>query len=168
MLPKPQTPAPSLTVETVGGEPPSLSDQEHWTMIAFYRGLHCPGCQAYLRQMDREVDNFRKIGVELIAVSGDSRDRAERAKREWEIENLTIGYGLTFESMSDWGLFVSKGIGEDEPEVFSEPGLFVIRPDGTIYYVAVNSMTFGRPRMSEMLKVLEMMIDHDAPARGEA
>ncbi len=68
--------------------------------------------------------------------------------------------------MEDWGLFISKGIGEDEPELFSEPGLFVVRPDGSIYYVAVTSMTFGRPRMSEMLKALEMKIEQDAPARG--
>lgn len=136
-------------------------------MIEFYRGLHCPGCQAYLRQMDREVDSFREIGVEVIAVSGDDQSRAEQAKRDWQLDNLTVGYGVSVETMGDWGLFVSKGISEDEPELFSEPGLFVTKPDGSIYYVAVNSMTFGRPRMSEMLKALELKISHDAPARGE-
>ena len=154
-------------METVGGGSWSLSDQEDWTLIAFYRGLHCPGCQAYLRQMDREVDNFRRIGVQLIAISGDTRERAEQAQREWKLENLTIGHGLAVESMSDWGLFLSKGISEHEPELFSEPGLFVIKPDSSVYYVAVNSMTFGRPHMSEMLKALEVKISQDAPARGE-
>jgi len=136
-------------------------------MIAFYRGLHCPGCQAYLRGMDREVDAFAEIGVDVIAVSGDDRDRAEQAKRGWNLESLTVGYGVSGETMQDWGLFISKGMGDDEPELFSEPGLFVIKPDGSVYYVAVNSMTFGRPRMSEVLKALEMKISHDAPANGE-
>lgn len=167
MVPKPRTPAPALDVETVGGDRWSLSDQDGWTMIEFYRGMHCPGCQAYLRQMDREVDNFREIGVELIAVSGDDRELAEQTQREWQIEKLTIGYGVTLETMQEWGLFISKGLGQGEPELFSEPGLFVIKPDGSIYYVAVNSMTFGRPRMSELLKALEVKIDQDAPARGE-
>jgi peroxiredoxin len=74
MLPKPRTPAPSLTVDTVHGREWSLSEREQWTMIVFYRGLHCPVCQAYLRQMDRHVDEFREIGVELSAVhSGEER-----------------------------------------------------------------------------------------------
>lgn len=167
MLPKPRTPAPPLAVETVEGGSWSLADQEGWTMIEFYRGFHCPGCQAYLRQMDRDVDNFREIGVEVIAVSGDDRSSGEQAKRDWQLDNLTVGYGVSVETMQDWGLFVSKGVSEDEPELFSEPGLFMTRPDGSIYYVAVNSMTFGRPRISEMLKALEVKISHDAPARGE-
>lgn len=66
--------------------------------------------------------------------------------------------------MREWGLFISKGTSDDEPELFSEPGLFVTKPDGSIYYVAVNSMTFGRPRMSELLQALAMKISQDAPA----
>lgn len=167
MLPKPRTPAPTLSAETVEGGSWSLADQQTWTMIVFYRGLHCPGCQAYLRQLDREVEAFEDIGVEVIAVSGDDRARALKAKSEWKLDKLTVGYGLSVETMQEWGLFISKGIGEDEPELFSEPGLFVTKPDGSIYYVAVNSMTFGRPRIGEMLKALEMKITQDAPARGE-
>lgn len=136
-------------------------------MVAFYRGSHCPGCEAYLRQIDREVEAFQKIGVDVIAVSGDDRSRAEQAKRDWKLDNLTVGYGVPVETMQEWGLFISKGLGEDEPELFSEPGLFVTKPDGSIYYVAVNSMTFGRPRISEILKALEMKIGQEAPARGE-
>ncbi|HZD22190.1 MAG TPA: redoxin domain-containing protein [Acidimicrobiia bacterium] len=167
LLPKPRTPAPALSVDTVGGGHWSLADQETWTMIEFYRGLHCPGCQAYLRQMDREVGAFADIGVDVIAVSGDDRARAEQAVRDWNLEELMIGYGMSVETMGEWGLFISKGISDDEPELFSEPGLFVTKPDGSIYYVAVNSMTFARPRMSEMLKALEVKISQDAPARGE-
>lgn len=78
-----------------------------------------------------------------------------------------IGYGLDVETKEAWDLYISKGLSDDEPEVFSEPGLYVVRPDGSIYYAAVNSMTFGRPRMSELLKALQMKIEQDAPARGE-
>lgn len=167
LLPKPRTPAPTLSVETVDGGRWSLADQKTWTMIEFYRGLHCPGCQAYLRGMEREVEAFADIGVDVIAVSGDDRNRAQQAKSEWNLENLGVGYGVSVETMREWGLFISKGISDDEPELFSEPGLFVTSPDNSIYYVAVNSMTFGRPRMSEMLKALESKISQDAPARGD-
>jgi peroxiredoxin len=106
-------------------------------------------------------------GWRVIAISGDSRERAQRARDEWGLEKLTIGYGLDVETMEAWDLYISKGLSDDEPEVFSEPGLYVVRPDGSIYYAAVNSMTFGRPRMSELLKALQMKIEQDAPARGE-
>jgi peroxiredoxin len=164
---KARSPAPQLEVETLGGSTWRLADQEGWTMIEFYRGLHCPGCQAYLRDMDRHVDEFRGIGVEMIAISGDSRERAQRARDEWGLEKLTIGYGLDVETMEAWDLYISKGLSDDEPEVSSEPGLYVVRRDGSIYYAAVNSMTFGRPRMSELLKALQIKIEQDAPARGE-
>jgi hypothetical protein len=43
---KPRSPAPRLEVEILGGRTWRLADQQGWTMIEFYRGLHCPGCQA--------------------------------------------------------------------------------------------------------------------------
>ncbi len=46
----PRQPVPSLDVPTVGGGTWSLSGQtpEKFTMIVFYRGLHCPICSLYL------------------------------------------------------------------------------------------------------------------------
>ena len=164
---KPRTPAPRLEVETLDVGTWRLADEWGWTMVEFYRGLHCPGCEAYLRDMDRHVDEFRGIGVALIAVSGDTRERAQRAKEDWGLDKLRLGYGLDVETMQAWDLYISKAISDDEPEVFSEPGLYVVKPDGSIYYAAINSMTFGRPRMSELLKALQVKIQQDAPARGE-
>ena len=164
---KPRTPAPPLQVETLDGGTWILAAQDGWTLIEFYRGLHCPGCQGYLRDMERHVDEFRAIGVETIAISGDTRERAQKAKEQWGLDKLSLGYGLDVQTMEAWDLYISKGISDDEPEIFSEPGLYVVKPDGTIYYAAVNSMTFGRPRMSELLKALQIKIEHDDPARGE-
>lgn len=43
----PQTKAPELKVQLVGGEIWDLKEQnpEKFTMIIFYRGLHCPVCE---------------------------------------------------------------------------------------------------------------------------
>jgi hypothetical protein len=101
-------------------------------------------------------------------VSGDDSERARRTVEEWKLENLTIGYGQSIASMREWGLFVSHGIKEPEPELFGEPGLFLVRPDSTLYYVAVNSMPFGRPRLDDMPAALDFIIARDYPARGEA
>jgi hypothetical protein len=61
----------------------------------------------------------------------------------------------------------TPSIGFDEPALFSEPGLFVIRPDGTLYFGAVQTMPFARPAFGDILKALDFVIANDYPARGE-
>lgn len=137
-------------------------------MIVFYRGLHCPVCRNYLRDLEGKLSAFSRCGVDVIAVSGDDAPRAEQAKHEWNLPNTTIGYGQTVDSMRAWGLFVSRSIKDTEPAEFGEPGLFLVRPDATLYYAAINSMPFGRPSLAEMLGALGFITANDYPARGEA
>lgn len=137
-------------------------------MVVFYRGLHCPVCRAYLAELERKLAAFTERGVEVIAVSGDDSERAQRTVEEWKLAQLAIGYGQSIASMRQWGLFVSHGIKVPEPDLFGEPGLFLVRPDGTLYYAAVNSMPFGRPRLDDMLAALDFIIARDYPPRGEA
>jgi peroxiredoxin len=166
---KPRADAPGLNVETLEGETWDLSEQkpESFTMVVFYRGLHCPVCRGYLRSLEGRLEEFRSRGVEVIAISGDDRARAEEAKREWGLENLRIGYGQSIDSMREWGLFVSRGIKEGEPELFGEPGLFLIRPDGTVHFASIQNMPFGRPSFQEMLGAIDFVLQNDYPARGE-
>ena len=167
---RPMQAAPSLSVATADGETWKLVDQhpERFTMIAFYRGLHCPVCKSYLRLLDSRLDDFAARGVSVIAVSGDDADRARRTVADWGLKGLRIGYGQRVASMRAWGLFVSNRIKPDEPAEFGEPGLFLVRPDGTLYYVAVNSMPFGRPSIPDMLAAIDFIIAQNYPARGEA
>ena len=51
--------------------------------------------------------------------------------------------------------------------MFSEPGVFLVKPDHSIYYLAVQSMAFGRPNFLEIIEALDVVIKNDYPARGE-
>ncbi len=89
------------------------------------------------------------------------------------LERVRIGYGLPVEGAREWGLFISTGrgmtsVGVEEPDRFSEPGLFLVKPDGTLYWEAVQSMPFARPHFDEVLKAVEFVREKDYPARGEA
>jgi len=90
---KPNTKTPNLSVDIVDATNWNLQQQnpEHFTMVVFYRGLHCPICSNYLKDLDNKMDDFQQKGVEPIAVSTDSKERAERTKKEWDIPNLTFG-----------------------------------------------------------------------------
>ncbi len=172
---KPRTETPDLEFETVDGETWRLADQspENFTMIVAYRGLHCPICKNYLRDLDRLSEDFEKRGVQSVVVSTDDRERAEETKRGWELENLTVGYDLGIDQSRAWGLFISTGRGKtsagiEEPPLFNEPGLFLVRPDKTLYASNIVTMPFTRPRFKDVLAALDVIIEKDYPARGEA
>lgn len=169
--PTPTQPAPALDVPVVDGDRFVLADQnpDRFTLAVFYRGLHCPVCRSYLKKMNSLADDFSDQGVDIsIAVSMDTEDKAREAKNDWGIDRIPVGYGLTEDSARDWGLYMSKAINDGEPDRFSEPGLFLVRPDGSLYYSAINSMPFGRPKLEDMVKALEFVNENDYPARGEA
>jgi peroxiredoxin len=170
----PRQPVPALEVATLEGGTWRLADQtpDNFTLLVFYRGFHCPICSAYLGDLNRKVEEFEKRGVTVGVVSSDARDRAERAKKDWGLDNLTIGYGLDLDTARQWGLYIStsRGLtstGVEEPALFSEPALYLIRPDGTLYFGTVQTMPFARPGFGDILKALDFVIANDYPARGE-
>ena len=170
----PRQRVPDLSVPTVGGGTWTLGDQspENFTMIVFYRGYHCPRCKLQLIDLDHKVARFEERGCGVIAVSMDTQERAEKAKQNWGIGGLTIGYGLAEEKARQWGLYISTSrgktsTGHEEPPQFSEPGLFLVRPDGTLYFASVQTMPFSRPRFADILGALDFVIANDYPGRGE-
>lgn len=132
-----------------------------------------PDLPTYLREADRTLGEFAQRGVEVVAVSSDTRERAEQTRNDWGLKALPVGYGLSIDSAREWGLYVSTSRGKTstgvmEPELFSEPGLFLVRPDQTLYAASYATMPFARPHFSELLKALDFIIANDYPARGEA
>ena len=89
-------------------------------------------------------------------MSSDTSERAQRAKQEWNLANLRVGYGLDLAVARRWGLYIStsRGMtstGVEEPALFSEPGLFLVRPDHTLYFASVQTMPFARPHFADIL-----------------
>jgi peroxiredoxin len=170
---KPRQLVPALNVETLQGQW-SLSDQspENFTMVVFYRGLHCPLCSKYLKELDKLTSEFVEAGVSILALSSDDKARTQQAQLDWELKNINFGYGVNVEQAQAWGLHRSAGKGKtstgiEEPAEFSEPGLFLIRPDQTLYWSQVSTMPFARPHFREVLGALDFVVTNDYPARGE-
>lgn len=167
---KPRTPVPELDLPLADGGRFRLADSHPpaFTMIVFYRGFHCPICRNYLRDLERRLDEFTKHGVAAVAVSSDTQERAEKTRTDWGIQHLPLAYGLPTEQGRAWGLFVSSRIKEDEPPLFIEPGLFLTRPDLTLYASSIQTMPFARPSFGDVLAAVEFVTTKNYPARGEA
>ncbi|MCB1900965.1 MAG: redoxin family protein, partial [Rhodocyclaceae bacterium] len=72
----PRLPVPALAVDTVAHGAFDLSTEtpENFTLVVFYRGLHCPLCAKYLLELERLVPEFEKRGVSVIALSSDDAE----------------------------------------------------------------------------------------------
>ena len=170
----PRQPVPALTVETLENGSFDLAQDgaEFATLVVFYRGLHCPICATYLKELGRLTEEFAAKGVKTIAISSDDQDRAQKMADKVAQPGLRFGYGLPLSVARDWGLFISTSrgttsIGIEEPALFSEPGVFLVKPDGTLYFASVQTMPFVRPHFQEMVGALDFVQKNDYPARGE-
>lgn len=170
----PRQTVPPLAVDLADGGSFDLTKEKptNFTLVVFYRGLHCPICKGQLKELDSRLDEFAKRGVAVVAVSSDSRERAMTAKEAWGLTRLRVGYGLDLASARLWGLFVSTGrgttsAGAEEPARFSEPALYLIRPDGSLYFGAAQTMPFARPHFADIVAAIDFVLKTNYPARGE-
>lgn len=172
LIPRQKT--PNLTIPTVdhGNFDLSTEGSERGTVICFYRGLHCPLCATYLKELDKLVSEFADRGITCIGVSSDGEERAREMAEKIGAKNLRIGYDMTLDVAKAWGLYISTSrgktsIGIEEPALFSEPGLFMVSPEQALYYGSVQTMPFVRPHFSELVNALDFAIAKSYPARGE-
>jgi peroxiredoxin len=159
--------ASSDAMFSLGKETPA-----NFTLVLFYRGYHCPICRTQLKDLESKLPEFDKRGVSVVAISSDTQERAEKMKAEWQLPELRVGHSLDLKTARHWGLYVSAGrgptsIGVEEPKLFSEPGLFLVRPDRTVYFVSVQSMPFARPHFADILGAIDFVVLKSYPARGE-
>ncbi|MBC6438004.1 MAG: AhpC/TSA family protein [Rhodobacteraceae bacterium] len=172
LLPRQKT--PDLTVPLLGGGTFDLRTEtaKRGTVVCFYRGLHCPVCATYLTEFETLVGAFAERGVASVAISSDRQDRAQGMAEKINAQALRFGHDLPLARARDWGLYISNSrgktsIGIEEPPLFTEPGLFLINPDQTLYYMSVQTMPFVRPHFRELLGAVDFAIEKNYPARGE-
>ena len=175
----PRMPVPALRVPLAGGGHYDLTTEtpKLFSMSVFYRGLHCQQCQAYLGELEKLLPEFEKRGITSVAISCDGQDRGEGAKAQWSLAQTRIGYGLFPRMARDWGLFLTEGRpraqGLSEPPICCEPALYLVAPDKTLWFSAVQNMAFARPRFADVIEGFEFLFargyftEKDCPARGE-
>jgi peroxiredoxin/uncharacterized protein YciI len=163
-------PVPGLDVPLMRGGHWRLADQapEAFTLILIFTGVHCSFCKPEVEELARRRAEFTRLGIETIAVSMDDAERAERMLLEWEIGDLPVGFGMTEAQARSWGLYVSRRVKPVEPEIFAEPGLFLVRPDGTLYAAFQSTSPWLRPDLSILLRGIKLAMDRGTPPRGEA
>jgi len=166
----PREKAPSLDLPLVGGGTWSLAaqDSEKFTMLVFYRGYHCPICKTQLNDLLSKKEAFAELGINVVAINSNDGELTAKTVEEWGLDDLDVAHSLDMETAAEWGLHISAGReGTAEPAHFSEPGIFLIRADGTLYFSSIQTMPFARPQFSDILGAAKFVIEKGYPARGE-
>ena len=160
--------APNLSLPLVGGGTWDLAQQspEMFTMVIFYRGLHCPVCKGYLGKLEALMDDYNAAGFSVVAVSMNDKALAEQTVAEWGLNKVSVAYGLDAATANSWGLYLSQAINDVEATLFCEPGTFWVRPDGSLYLIDVANMPWPRPDLEFLLSKVPLIQERNYPARG--
>lgn len=160
---------PDIEVHMLDSEIKLLGKPENghdWKLVVVYRGRHCPICTKYLNQLETVKTSFAEAGVDIIAISADSKEQLESHLESLDI-SFPIAYGLTIEQMNTLGLYISDPRSEKETDhPFAEPGVFVVNAEGNIQIIDISNAPFARPELEALADGLSFIRKNDYPIRG--
>jgi peroxiredoxin len=159
---------PPLDVSLVDGREWHLSQQrpENFTLVIVLRGWHCSFCKSEAETLQNMLPDFSAIGISVLVVTMDDLDRARKACVVWRIPDLPYAYGLSEQQARAWGLYISNRVKPAEPEIFSEPGAFLIKPDGTLYSQFQSTAPWLRLDFSVLYRGIQLAMERGTPPRG--
>lgn len=162
----PEIKVPSLSGETITlGVPGNGFD---WQLLVVYRGKHCPLCTKYLNQLQGYKERLAEIGVDIVAVSGDSEVQLNQHVTQLDVD-FPLAHSLSLLQMHELGVYISDPRSAQETDhPFAEPGLFVINEHGTIQVVDLSNNPFVRPELETLVNGLAWIRNpnNNYPIRG--
>ncbi|MGE0255262.1 MAG: redoxin domain-containing protein [Alphaproteobacteria bacterium] len=158
---------PEFELPKVGGGSVKIGGKrDAYQMVVVYRGKHCPVCKSYLKGLEGLQDKFRSVKTEIVAVSADPVEKAESEAKE-EGWTFPVGHSLSVDQMRALGLYVSAPRSPQETDrPFSEPGLFVVNPDGKVQIVDISNAPWVRPELGAVAAGVGRLQELNYPIRG--
>jgi NADH-dependent peroxiredoxin subunit C len=150
-------PAPEFEAQALVGEKIEtlgLSDYKgKWVVLFFYPGDFTFVCPTELVAVEERYDEFRSMGVSVLAISVDS-PHVHKAWQEHELSKMVEG-GLSYPMVSDRaGRIGEKYLVYDPREGRDIRGFFIIDPDGVLQVAEILNASMGRD-VDEMLRLLQ-------------
>ena len=147
-------PAPNFTAEAyICGEITTLSLDtlgERWKVLVFYPLDFTFICPTELRAFGREVEAFREVGAEVIAISVDSvYSHKAWCERDLPEVRYPLISDITKQIARDYGVL-------DEQKGYTLRGTFIIDPAGIVQYQVVSAENLGRST-GETLRSLQAL-----------
>ena len=163
-----------FSLKDLNGKTLKLSEEykKQPIILTFYRGGWCPYCNLQLRVYQERLDDFKKAGGKLIAVSPESKDSASTTSQkndvkftivQDELNKVAREYGLVFklseklkEVYLSAGLDLEKNQGNDSWEL-PIPATYVIDTNGIIKFAFLNVDYVKRAEPSTIIEELNKL-----------
>lgn len=163
---------PEIKVKTLSGEEITLGIPKNgatWQMVVVYRGKHCPLCTKYLAKIAEMKDSFLQAGVDIVAVSADTEEKAKAQALDKLGLTFDVAYDLSIEQMQELGVYISNPRSPQETDrPFAEPAIFVVNEDFNLHVVDLSNNPFVRPELDALLSGLNWIRnpENNYPIRG--
>jgi peroxiredoxin len=134
--------APDINVHDVDGKVWSLKDrlEKGPVVIVFYLGYWCNHCVSQLFDVNEDIERFREMGADVVAISPDAAGTTLLRYKEYGRFNFPIIPDVNKQISRSYGVYTpAKG---DNPED-SMHGTFVIDQAGIVRWVRTGTAPFG-------------------------
>lgn len=161
-----------FTLPNVNGGNLKLSEalKKGPVVLTFYRGGWCPYCNIQLKAYQDRLEDFKKRGASLVAISPETMDSSATTVQKNELKfdilfdkNNTVArkYGIVFKIENDlkavyekFGIDLEKNQNNKSWEL-PIPATYVIAPNGEIVYSFLNVDYVKRAEPNDILKALD-------------
>jgi lipoyl-dependent peroxiredoxin subunit C len=134
-----------------------------WSVIFFYPHDFTFVCPTELAEFNREYDDFKERGAEVLSASVDSHF----VHLAWRRDHKDLK-DLRYPMLADYKKDLSEALGILHPiEKVPYRATFIVDPDGIIRWVQVNDLNVGR-NVKEVIRVLDaLQTDELCPCNWE-
>ena len=157
---------PKIDLARFGGGTMQPGHADGWQLVVVYRGLHCPICKQYFKDLEGVLPEFKENGIEVVGIVADPEEKVRDFVSETGT-SVPIGYDMSIEQMQTLGLYISDPRSPKETDrPFSEPAMFLVNPEGVLQMVDVSNAPFLRPELKPLPGRIKFVLDNDYPVRG--
>lgn len=167
--------APEFTAPTDAGHKVTLSDyyKKGPVILIFYRGAWCPHCNLHLKSFQDRLEDFKKLGATILAVSVDKPEYGAKTVQKdglgFEVvsdpqADILSAYNVIYKVPDDlaekylreYHIDLQAHSGRKD-HVIAVPATYVIDKSGKIVFAYANMDYKVRTRPEEVLDVLKII-----------
>ncbi|MFC5051758.1 peroxiredoxin-like family protein [Rubritalea spongiae] len=165
--------APDFTLKNAVGKDVTLSKllKDGPVVLTWYRGSWCPYCNITLRNYQEHLDEFKKAGAQLVALSPELPDKSlpttEKHALEFEVltdlnSEVAKKYGIVFtmtkwveDAMRDYADLKKYNGASYDDTTLPLSATYIIQPDGKISYAFLDAEYRNRATADQILESLK-------------
>ena len=165
----------SVEIADIDGEPYQI--RQAWSkkpaLVIFYRGGWCPFCNFQLRELAKEHDQLKAAGLQVVAISADTADKAAMTRAQFDIpfpvlsdpkliahEAFNVVLQVDDERLESYkskGLFLKDWSGQEHDKV-AVASAFIVDQQGRVLFSHAPIDYATRPSIDQLLSVIGLSL----------